>query len=375
MTTQLLQTTGRRLMHALFPDDPPAAVCLLRLSAIGDTCHVVPVLRSLQRAWPQTRFTWVIGKLEAKLLKDLPGVDFVVFDKKSGAAGYRSYRRAMHARRFDLLMHMQLALRASVLASLTPARIKLGFDRARAREGQWLVTNARIAPRSREHVLDSFFGFAETAGVAERDLRWDIPVPEEALRWAREVIPDDQPTLVVSPCSSHSLRNWHSAGYAAVADHAARAHRMRVLICGGPSELERRIGAEIESQMRSPAVNLVGRDTLPGFLATLERATVLLTPDSGPAHMGTAAGIPVIGLYAATNPQRSGPYLSRHVCVDRYDAAARKFLGRPASDVPWTTKIERPGVMDLITVEDVIDRLDTVAAAAKRSQPRVESER
>ena len=347
-------------MQPLFPRDPPASVCLLRLSAIGDTCHVVPVLRSLQQAWPQTRMTWVIGKLESKLMKDLSGVDFIVFDKKSGAEGYRAYRRAMRGRRFDLLMHMQLALRASLLAALTPARIKLGFDRARAREAQWLVTTERIAPHSREHVLDSFFGFAARAGVSQRILRWDIPVPEDARRWALEAIPDDQPTLVVSPCSSHSLRNWHAAGYAAVADHAVQAHRMRVLICGGPSELERRTGAEIEARMRSPAVNLVGRDTLPGFLATLERARVLLSPDSGPAHMGTAAGVPVIGLYAATNPQRTGPYLSRPFCVDRYDAAARQFLGRPASEIPWTTKIERPGVMDLITVDAVIERLDAV---------------
>ena len=358
-------------MQPLFPRDPPASVCLLRLSAIGDTCHVVPVLRSLQQAWPQTQISWVIGKLEAKLLKDLPGVDFIVFDKKSGTEGYRAYRRAMRGRRFELLMHMQLALRASVLAALTPARIKLGFDRPRAREAQWLVTNERIAPRSREHVLDSFFGFAERAGVAQRILRWDIPVPDGEREWARQVIPDGQPTLVVSPCSSHTLRNWHAAGYAAVADHAVHTHRMRVLICGGPTELERRIGAEIEARMRSPAVNLVGRDTLQGFLATLERASVLLTPDSGPAHMGTAAGVPVVGLYAATNPERTGPYLSRQFCVDRYDAAARKFLDQPASEIPWTRKIEQPGVMDLITVDDVVERLDAACrvAATRSAQP------
>ncbi|HSN71892.1 MAG TPA: glycosyltransferase family 9 protein [Steroidobacteraceae bacterium] len=357
-------------MDSLFPRDPPRSVCLLRLSAIGDTCHVLPVLRTLQHAWPAARFTWLIGKLEAKLLGHLPDVEFIVFDKKSGLDGYRAYRRAIAGHRFDLLMHMQLAIRASLLAALTPATVKLGFDRARAREGQWLFTNARIEARSREHVLDSLFGFAERAGVRERHLRWDIPVPDEARAWAREVIPDDQPTLVISPCSSHPLRNWHAAGYAAVADHAVRRHRMRVLICGGPTDLERRVGGEIAALMREPATNLVGRDTLTGFLATLERSSVLLTPDSGPAHMGTAAGIPVIGLYAATNPARSGPYLSQPWCVDRYDAAARRFMGRPASEIAWTTKIEKPGVMDLIEVGDVIERLDAVMQSAAASPAR-----
>ncbi len=165
------------------------------------------------------------------------------------------------------------------------------------------------------------------------------------------------------------LRNWHAAGYAAVADHAVAHHGLRVLVCGGRSGLEKTVGAEIVARMREPAENLVGRDTLPEFLATLGRAAVLLTPDSGPAHMGAAVGTPVIGLYAATNPARSGPYFSRGWCVDHYDAAARRFLGKPAAEIAWTTKIEQPGVMDLVTVEDVVERLDAVAAAGYPRTP------
>jgi heptosyltransferase I len=247
--------------------------------------------------------------------------------------------------------------------------VKIGFDRARARELQWLFTTHRIAARSREHVLDSLFGFAERLGIRQRSMRWDIPLPPAALEYAARVIPDQQPTLVLSPCSSHELRNWSADGYAAVADHAAARHGMRVLICGGRSDLEMQVGARVERLMRQPCVNLVGKDTLLEMLATLQRATVLVSPDSGPAHMATTVGTPVIGLYAATNPARSGPYYSRAWCVDRYDAAARDFLGRPATDVAWTTKIERPGVMDLIRVEDVIERLDALVAAGAPRTP------
>ncbi len=314
---------------------PPRRVCVLRLSALGDVCHVLPVVRTLQDAWPTTEITWIIGKLEHKLLGHLPGIEFVVFDKRAGRAAYGDLRRRFADRRFDVLLHMQLALRASLAAALVPAEVKVGFDRARARELQWLFTNAKIAPREREHVLDSLFGFVECLGLRQRSMRWDIPLPDAALDYARRAIPDGQ---------------------------AAR-HGLRVLVCGGRSELEVQYGERIAALMRQPCMNLVGKDTLVEFLATLQRATALISPDSGPAHMATAVGTPVIGLYAATNPARSGPYYSRQWCVDRYEAAALKFKGKPAAELPWTEKIEQPGVMDLITPADVIERLDALLAA------------
>jgi heptosyltransferase I len=112
----------------------------------------------------------------------------------------------------------------------------------------------------------------------------------------------------------------------------------------------------------------VGRDTLPQLLALLARATALVTPDSGPAHMATMVDTPVIGLYAATNPARSGPYLSRRWCVDAYDAAARRFLGKPAAELPWTRKIELPGVMELIEAGAVTAKLDELLALPPESR-------
>jgi heptosyltransferase I len=136
-----------------------------------------------------------------------------------------------------------------------------------------------------------------------------------------------------------------------------------VAICGGRSDLERRTADAILAAMKRPAVDLVGRDTLKQFLALSRRAVALLTPDSGPMHMANAMGTPVIGLHAASNPARSGPYSSREWCVDRYDAAARRFRGVPAAALPWGAKIEVPGVMDLIETEAVIERLDALLAA------------
>ena len=154
------------------------------------------------------------------------------------------------------------------------------------------------------------------------------------------------------------MRNWRAARYAAVAAHAVSRHRMRVILAGGPSESELRMGAAIEQACPVPLINQIGKDTLPELLALLARATVLLTPDSGPAHMATMVGTPVVGLYAATNPARSGPYLSLHWCVDAYPQAARTFRGCEPGELPWTHKIEEPGVMDLIEVDQVTAKLD-----------------
>ena len=345
------------------PAIPPRSLCILRLSALGDVCHVVPIVRTVQRAWPNTAITWVIGRLEARLVGQLPGVEFIIIDKRSLTGSVRSLRAALRGRRFDVLLHMQLALRASLYAALIPARVRLGFDRARARELQWLFTNRRIAARRHEHVLDSFFGFPAALGIQQRELRWDLPRPTAAEQWARTQIPDAVRTLIVSPCSSHVLRNWPAPRYAAVIAHAARRHDLRVLLCGGPGEFERAMGAQIQRAAGVPLVNLIGADTLPQLLALLARATVLLAPDSGPAHMATMVGTPVLGLYAATRVERTGPYLSRQWCIDRYAEAALRFRGRPAEQLPWAEKIEEPGVMELIDVESVCARLDALLAA------------
>ncbi len=347
-------------------DPPPKNVCLLRLSAIGDTCHAAAALHALQAAWPQARFTWIIGKLEAKLMSAIvPGVEFITFDKRVMIGELKRLRGVLATRRFDLLLDLQLSFRASLVSTLVSAPLKLGFDRARARELQWLFTNRQIDPASSQHVLDSFLGFVRACGIDPGPAAWDLRLPPGARGYADGLIPDAQPTLVISPCSSHSARNWSAWRYAAVADHAATAHGMRVILAGGRTEEERRMGVAIESVAKTPIVNQIAKDTLPELLGLLAKATVLISPDSGPAHMASMVGTPVIGLYAATRSARAGPYYSRPWCVDKYDEAARMIYGKPGDAVPWTKKIERPGVMDLIATDEVTAKLDALMALRK----------
>ncbi len=341
--------------------NPPQSICLLRTSALGDVTHVLPLVRTMQAAWPETKLTWLIGKLEHKLLGDIRGIEFIVFDKARGLSGYRDVYRQLQGRRFDVLLHMQVALRSNLLSALVRAPVRIGYDRARSKDLHGLFVNRRIAARSGDHVLDAIGSFAEPLGLEQNSVRWDIPIPDAAREVAEKHLPGTQPTLLVSPCSSHALRNWRVERYAAVMDHAARELGMRILLCGGPSRYERQFGDAILAKMQTKPLDLIGKDTLKQLLALLQRASLVLTPDSGPMHLANAVGTSVLGLHAASNPARSGPYSERRWCVDKYDAAARKFVGKPAHALAWGRKLEFPGVMDLISIEDVLERLHAFA--------------
>ena len=340
---------------------PPQSLCLLRTSALGDVTHVVPLVRTLQGAWPQTRLTWIVGKLEHKLVGDIPGVEFVVFDKAAGWRGFAALHRQMAGRRFDVLLHLQVALRANLVSALVRADQRVGYDRARSRDLHGLFVNRRIAQRSGEHVLDAMASFLEPLGLKQTTVDWNIPIPDSAHEFATRHLPGDAPTLLVSPCSSHRLRNWRTERYAAVMDHAA-TRGWRVVLCGGPSTFEREFGDAILNQCKHVPIDLLGKDTLKQFLALCQLANLVLTPDSGPMHMANAVGAKVLGLHAPSNPDRSGPYSDRRWCANRYDAAARKFRGRPAAELPWGTKLEHPGVMDLIETDAVIERFEAFRA-------------
>ncbi|QWT22314.1 glycosyltransferase family 9 protein [Bacillus sp. NP157] len=320
----------------------------------------MPLVRTLQAQAPGTRLTWLVGKLERKLVGDLPGVEFITFDKGKGHEGMREVRDALAGRRFDALLHMQVALRSNLLSLAVKADRRIGYDRARSKDLHGLFVNERIPARSGEHVLDAMASFIEPLGMQQTDVRWDIPIDDDAHAWAAEQLPGETPTLLVSPMSSHTLRNWRVDRYAALIDHAM-ARGMRVALVGGPSPAERTLADQILAAVNTAPLDLTGKDTLKRFMALLTRSAMILTPDSGPMHMANAVGTKVLGLHAASNPNRSGPYSDRRWCVDRYDAASRKFLGKPASEIPWGTKIEKEGVMDLVEVSAMIERLEACA--------------
>ena len=311
----------------------------------------VPLLRSLQAAWPHTRFTWVIGRAEAKLMRLIPDVEFIEVDKREGLGGLRALRGQLRHRRFDVLLHLQHSLRASAVSLCIRADRRIGFPRGEARELQWLFTNETVKPVGRAHVVDSLLAFADALGCARRyDRRaadWTLPLPPEAIARARSLIPGYQSTLVISPCSSHRIAQLVRAALcagrrscAARAGHA-RADLRRPLRCrtrdGGCHPLL--------FPHRARSISWA-QDTLPELLAVLARATALLSPDSGPVHMATLVNTPVIGLYAATpgcaQLDRTVRSTGAWMCTT---TAAAQFLGKPATGIALDSQ-DRAGRRD-----------------------------
>ncbi|MDN3552478.1 glycosyltransferase family 9 protein [Halomonas almeriensis] len=343
----------------------PEHIGVLRLSALGDVCNLVPTIRALQRQWPEARITWIIGKGEHSLLAGLSGVEFIVYDKASGLAGMRELWRQLAETRFDVLLHMQQALRASVLSLGLKADLRIGYDKAHAKDAQHWFTHRQLAPHPRAHVLESFLDFARLMGVDDLSLEWGLPVPEAAVEEAQR-ISGGEPYILISPCSSlrvRNFRNWSAEGYASVVEHAWSQHGLKTVLTGGHGTQEREMGERIAALSQPGLVaDAIGGTSLKGLLALVRGARLVIAPDSGPVHMANALGTPVLGLYATSNVHRTGPYLWREYAVDRYADAAQRYLQKSVDELSWGQRVRHPDAMSLIRGDEVVERLETLLA-------------
>jgi len=247
----------------------PKSLCILRLSAIGDVCHAVAMVQQIQQQYPNLPITWVIGKIEASLLTGLPGVEFIIFDKKAGWKGYQALKQQLKNRHFDVLLHMQVALRASIASLFIPAKVKIGFDKQRAKEGQWLFTHQKIVPQKNPHVLDGFMAFAQRIGVKTSVPNWLMPIAAQDKHWVSKQLLTQKPIAVISPAASKAERNWHAQGYASIADYLIKKG-FYVVLCGGPTAMEKQLADNIIQQAQSEIKNLVGKTTLKQLLCILD---------------------------------------------------------------------------------------------------------
>lgn len=337
---------------------PPRAVCVLRLSAIGDVCHTLALVQAIQREWPSTALVWVMGKVEASLFGDLPNVEVIVFDKKQGWKAYLSVWRQLRGRRFDALLQVQAALRASVLSLGIRARYRLGFDAQRANDAQGLFTNVKVPAPAAPHVVDGLMAFAQVLGVQDLTPRWEVTVDAADQAWATSQL-TQQPTLIIVPASSKAYKNWMVAGYAALADHAVRSG-WQVILCGSPAPNEQALGAQVVAACQVDVLNLVGSTSLKQMLALIQQAQLVVAPDSGPIHLATLVGTPVIGLYAHHNPARVGAYNGQADAVSVYQTLVEAEYDKPLAALPWRTRVKDKQAMQHISIASVLAKFDQV---------------
>jgi len=328
-------------------------------------------LRTLQSHWPSTKITWIIGKTEYQLVKAIDDVDFIIFDKSSGLSAYldlhKQIKQHLKGQSFDVLLHMQLSIRASVASLFIPAKIKLGFDKERAKDMQSLFCNRQITPQStRQHVLDSFLEFPRFFGL-DPVLQWNLPVSASAIETIKQKINCDKKWFIINPCAvakSKNWRNWTSEGYAEIADYVTDRYDMQVVLTGGNNQLEKTTASEILKFCKiSIPVNLIASTSIAELVAALHLADIVLAPDTGPVHIASALGTKTIGLYATTNPDRAGPYNFRQYVVNRYPEALQKYHQQSVGDAGWGKRIKTAESMKLITVDDVINQIENILRA------------
>lgn len=337
---------------------PPTSICLLRLSAIGDCCHAIALVQKIQSDWPHTKITWVIGKIEAQLISAIPNlsaVELIVFDKKEGRKAFRQLKKDLQGRRFDVLLHLQANFRANLVSLCISAKKRIGFGYNRARELQWLFSNVK-APISGEHVAEGFMDFATALGLSPSLPSWNIELAKENTAWAQQH-KDNRPLLVLCPAASKAERNWTVEGYAAVIDHA-HEKGMKVIIVGSPATMEVELAHSISSLTTNINENLVGKTKLSQLLALIKAADIVIAPDTGPAHMATIVGTPILGLYAAQTPSRTGPYLCIDYVVSVYEEALLAETGKAPEQVSWRTRVKAKNAMNRIETNTVLKRLD-----------------
>ena len=336
----------------------PQSICILRLSAIGDVCHAVATVQAIQRRHPEAKITWVIGKVEAQLVTELNQVEFIVFDKKIGLKAYKDLWQRFKGRKFDILLHMQTAIRASLATLCIKATEKWGFDKSRAKEAQWLFTNRQIQAQNSPHVADGFWGFAKAIGVDSNSSPvWDMPLSEDDIKWRDKLLMDDRPYIVISPAASKEQRNWLPERYAVLSDYA-NIRGYRVIVTGGPTEMEQTLGKEIFQACQFPALNLIAKTSLSQLLTLIAKADLVIAPDSGPAHMATIVNTPVLALYAHSNPKRTGPYHSFDTTVSIYEKLLKEQTGKSIAENPWGKRVKGENLMSLISIESVIAAFD-----------------
>ncbi len=337
-------------------------IVLVRFSALGDVTLVVPAVRNLQRVFPDATITWITSPLAYSLLQGLPGVHFEVFEKPKTLADYRAFYRAFSQRTFDVVLAMQANLRINLLYPALHAPIKIGFDRIRAREGQWLFCN-RAIPFANGHLLDSFLSFAEQLGAASAPVTWDLPIGGAEKSWAQEQLKHlPRPLIAIHPVASKMERTWLFERYAEVMQTAVQKWHGGFVLTGGNAPSEMDFCARLASNAPPNPLNLCGRTTPKQLAALLAQADVLLAPDTGPVHIATAMQTPVVGLYAVAPPSLSGPYGRQEFIVNRYPEAVRKFLNKDPQHIKWNTRVHHPEAMALIQAADVVKQLARVLA-------------
>jgi len=326
-------------------------VCIVMMSAVGDAVHVLPVLNALKRHAPKARVTWILQPGPMGLVRGHPAVDdIVVFDRARGARAFLDVRRELATREFDVVLDLQVYFKAGIVTSFTRAPVKLGFDRARARDMNWLFTTRQIPPHEPQHVQDQYFEFLTALGVPVGDVVWNLgPWDEERAAQRAFFAAFDRPAASIVVATSKPQKDWIPERWAETADALYYDFGLQPVLVGGRSPRELAAEQIIRARARAPLVSALGSG-LRNLVGILDGSALALSPDTGPLHMAVALDRPVISLMGYTNPRRTGPYRRFHeLVVDAYGDPGENY---PISMENRLDRMQRIGVRDVLSFVD-----------------------
>jgi len=336
-------------------------ILIVKPSSLGDVVRCLPILTALRWRYPDAQISWLIRPDLADMLSDNPQLDRIIrFDRQyyggigrnwRAAADFCRFVRDLHRRRFDLVLDLQGLFRSGFLSFCTGSGLRVGF--AHAREGASLFYNHRITmPKQSEHVLRSYWRFADYLGVDQADMQLQLPVADAAKLAASKLLQEvhisaDQEYAVLLIGGTASAKRWPIGRFARLADHLCERYHIPVVLLGsGPDEAE--LAGQMTRNTTAMVVNLVGRTDLRQLVAILAAARIVVGNDSGPLHVAGVLHVPVVGLYGPTDPEVVGPFGGRAEVV------------QAGAGIPHRRRYSRRAAhrMSNISVEEVLAVVD-----------------
>lgn len=310
-------------------------IVIIKLSAIGDVVHALPAVAALRRALPDARLAWVVENRAAAILRDSPAIDELI------AIDTRAWRKRMFSRAtaadireriagvrgpiVDLAIDFQGLLKSGLVMQATRARRRIGFETAELREPlSRLFLTEQVATAHIKHVIEKNLALARaacaTAGQDETDLAtgaYEFPIALSAddERYAEAAANDRAARFaILNPGGGWPTKLWPVERFGALADQLYEAHGVVSYVTFGPGE--EALALAVTRHARSGAAQAIA-STLKQFVALARRAALFVGGDTGPLHLATAAGTPVVGIYGPTSPERNGPFNPQDMCVGR----------------------------------------------------------
>jgi heptosyltransferase-1 len=291
----------------------PKRVLITRLSAIGDCLLTIPLAVRAKELWPDCKITWLVDCAAHQFLCEHPAVDEVIRVEKGwlkNPAGWKVLRRKLRRGEFEVALDPQGLTKSSLLAWLSGAKCRVGFDRSHARELAPLLATHRVR-RTQTHMVDSYLQVLEPWSFTPAGSgRFDMPIYSEAALCADAMLHSlglkETPWLALNPGAGWTTRIWPSARFGALAREFYRERGLRSLILwAGESE---RLMAEVIAEAADGAAIVAPATTLTEMLELIRRSDLLVTGDTGPLHVASSVQTPCVSLHGVTWSDESGPY-------------------------------------------------------------------